>query len=337
MSLLQGDVLPRSVAKNALRQRVYASTLDYFCAPKAFPTQIGVDLGEDLHIMLKFWTTMLQDRKHVKASAIGDLEGLDPALQPPTANRIVSSINGGDTLSLSSEWRAPSVVGGGSTLNKRSASRMMMAPPTAAGTMVKPTADSFVKDYTKKLSLILALLSVEIECVAVNENPLKPREELVTYLETRPFSGIMQQQVNVGKQFDDAMKYLEDVRKPRADKVWREQARHAWEVSPALAVFLPQRLNSSQVRRIGHNCYCRIHCGFLSLLMLFRYLSVKCPVWSGPFPSILRICLAHLTFSLPRRPWKEILPSYPTFSRGLDVHQSRHCPYSALAHSPLTR
>ena len=29
------------------------------------------------------------------------------------------------------------------------------------------------------------------------------------------------------------------------EKSWREYARNAWEVSPALAVFLPQRLNSS--------------------------------------------------------------------------------------------
>ena len=27
------------------------------------------------------------------------------------------------------------------------------------------------------------------------------------------------------------------------DKSWREYARNAWDISPSLAVFLPQRLN----------------------------------------------------------------------------------------------
>lgn len=39
MSLLQGDVLPKSIAKNVLRQRIYSASLDYFCSRKCFPTQ----------------------------------------------------------------------------------------------------------------------------------------------------------------------------------------------------------------------------------------------------------------------------------------------------------
>ena len=46
-------------------------------------------------------------------------------------------------------------------------------------------------------------------------------------------------------QFDDAMKFLEEVRLRLPDKSWREHARNAWDISPSLAVFLPQRLNSS--------------------------------------------------------------------------------------------
>ncbi len=112
------------------------------------------------------------------------------------------------------------------------------------------TADSFVKDYTKKRWLILALLSSEIEGLVVHENPLETREGLVNLLQSRLYFGsgaATAAQGNVGKQFDDAMKFVEDVRARMPDRSWREHARNAWEVSPALAVFLPQRLNSSSV------------------------------------------------------------------------------------------
>ncbi len=81
MSLLQGDVLPKSVAKNILRQRVYAAALDSFCGDRCSPSQTGAALTEDIHVMLRFWATMHQDRKYIKTSAIGDLEAVDPSLQ----------------------------------------------------------------------------------------------------------------------------------------------------------------------------------------------------------------------------------------------------------------
>ncbi len=65
-----------------------------------------------------------------------------------------------------------------------------------------PTADSFVKDYTKKRWLILALLSSEIEGLVVYENPLETRDGLVSMLQNRLFgSGAASAaQGNVGKQ-----------------------------------------------------------------------------------------------------------------------------------------
>jgi PI4-kinase N-terminal region len=37
MSLLQGDVLPKTLSKHALRQRIYSCSLDFFCADKMYP------------------------------------------------------------------------------------------------------------------------------------------------------------------------------------------------------------------------------------------------------------------------------------------------------------
>ena len=102
--------------------------------------------------------------------------------------------------------------------------------------------------------------------MAVNESPLETRESLVALLSNRYFSN--NSLGNIGKQFDDAMKFLEEVRVVLSvcrtpytvyhtyyhlyqvrlrlpDKSWREYARNAWDISPSLAVFLPQRLNCS--------------------------------------------------------------------------------------------
>ena len=134
-----------------------------------------------------------------------------------------------DTRSISSEFhnRPPSMAGwpsstGNNTMSKRSASRQQQfsgyrpgyggAPSGGGGGGggVHPPLDSLIKDYTKKRWLILALLSVEVETMAVNESPLETRESLVALLSNRYFSN--NSLGNIGKQFDDAMKFLEEVR-----------------------------------------------------------------------------------------------------------------------------
>eukprot|EP00094_Tigriopus_californicus_P003842 TCALIF_03698-PA protein Name:"Similar to PI4KA Phosphatidylinositol 4-kinase alpha (Homo sapiens)" AED:0.07 eAED:0.07 QI:1/0.8/0.75/0.93/0.86/0.93/16/174/2161 len=234
MSLLQGDVLPRSIAKNVLRQRIYSASLDYFCSEKTFPTQSDMSLSEDIQTLLRFWATMHQDRKHIRQNAIGDFD-------LTTVDGPMEALIAADVRSLTSEYqKTPSVAGGwitassgNNTLNKRSASRQN-----------RPAInDTLVKDYTKKRWLILALLSVEIERLTVHENPLETRVTLVQLLGNRD-NGT---QGNIGKQFEDAMKFLDEIRLRLPPKSMKEYARNAWDVSPALAVFLPQRLNFSDI------------------------------------------------------------------------------------------
>ena len=53
---------------------------------------------------------------------------------------------------------------------------------------------------------------------------------------------------NTGKQLEDAMSYLEtQVRGRTMDKEWRDHVRFAWDVSPTLAVYLPQVSSKSKV------------------------------------------------------------------------------------------
>ncbi len=56
LSLLQGDMLPRSMAKNLLRERVYQAALDYFCSRPQCPSKKSASsLREDALSMIKFW------------------------------------------------------------------------------------------------------------------------------------------------------------------------------------------------------------------------------------------------------------------------------------------
>lgn len=71
LSLLQGDVLPRSLSKNVLRERIYCNCLDYFCCPPRCPTQSGAELREDILVLLRFWQAMHSDKKYLKASVVG--------------------------------------------------------------------------------------------------------------------------------------------------------------------------------------------------------------------------------------------------------------------------
>ncbi|QQP57676.1 Uncharacterized protein FKW44_002744 [Caligus rogercresseyi] len=259
MSLLQGDVLPKSLAKNVLRQRIYSVALDYFCSEKKYPTQSGVELSEDIQIMLKFWSIMHADKKYIKSHMVGDLDGLvserlhggSIALNSSVSN--FNSTHNFDNKSISSEFGRSSTMGpnnmggwmntvplsnGGNTntLTKRSVSRQQQRHFLAHN-------DSLVKDYTKKRWLILSLLSVEIETLVTNQNPLiETREALSGLLTHRDYGSTAVG--NVGRQYEDAMKFLDDVRNRTTDKAWKEHARNAWDVSTALAVFLPNRFKS---------------------------------------------------------------------------------------------
>jgi len=66
----QGDVLPRSLAKNLLRERVYQTCLDYFCAPPSCPDRQGGVLRHDTLALIRFWQLMHSDKKYLKQSHI---------------------------------------------------------------------------------------------------------------------------------------------------------------------------------------------------------------------------------------------------------------------------
>ncbi|XP_041781810.1 phosphatidylinositol 4-kinase alpha isoform X2 [Anopheles merus] len=219
LSLLQGNTIPKSLARNILRERIYANALDYFCGPQLCPSQPREALLEDIAILLKFWQTMRSEKKHLVASEVSDYE-----LHTASVNLSVQKVSL-DTVSLAGSEVARSTSSGNagwyntiphstSTLSKRSA--RIKRPPYPK--------DAYDKDYMKKRNLILELLAVEIEFMLIWANPLAlpelqiPGEESVAEWRARP------------------MKL----------NVWRDFTRLAWSYNPALAVFLPQRIRNAE-------------------------------------------------------------------------------------------
>ena len=69
---------------------------------------------------------------------------------------------------------------------------------------------SYAFKHPDRVPILILNHPIQVETMAVNENPLETRESLVALLSNRYFSN--NSLGNIGKQFDDAMKFLEEVR-----------------------------------------------------------------------------------------------------------------------------
>ncbi|CAH1801953.1 unnamed protein product [Owenia fusiformis] len=223
LSLLQGDILPTATSKSVLRERIYATALDYFGTEPRYAHQRGTELREDILSLIKMWQNMHSDRKYLRSNIItvGDVGDLDRAASPM----------GGSTLSTD---YSPSIKGGGSeyssrphgwmnTMTATNMSSAMSKRSSGAGTRKSQSSGQFIKDYIRKRNLILDLLASEIERLVTWHNPLCLAELAIVGEET----------INAWRS------------KSVTEKQWREMARLAWEISPALAVFLPERFRNS--------------------------------------------------------------------------------------------
>ncbi|BET02066.1 Phosphatidylinositol 4-kinase [Nesidiocoris tenuis] len=219
LSLLQSDVLSRSLSKNVLRERVYSICLDHFCTGFRNPTQSPQQLSEDIIALIKFWQTMHSDKKYLMASVIGDFD-VNGSLE--TASQTLTTASLGP--SLGADLPRPSSASGWINTVPLSASTNTLSKRSARTKRQPNTGDLFVKDYIKKRNLILDLLAVEIDLMITWFNPTAraelhfPGEEHIVNWKSKPVS----------------------------EKVLRDTTRLAWDLSPALAVYLPVRLKSSE-------------------------------------------------------------------------------------------
>ncbi|XP_058809461.1 phosphatidylinositol 4-kinase alpha isoform X2 [Phymastichus coffea] len=220
--LLQGDILPRSLSKNVLRERVYCNCLDYFCRERQTPTQELDQLRDDIATLIRFWQVMHSEKKYLMMSN-AEAE-LDLIRHPPPVDSLLSTTIGaaaGASMaaaaadvarSPASSWISTVPLSASSnTLSKRSnRSKRLVA------------ANLYVKDYIRKRNLILELLAVEIEMLLVWANP-----------------GSRQELAIPGEQS------IAEWRSKSMTDRWRDYTRLAWEISPVLAIFLPVRLKNA--------------------------------------------------------------------------------------------
>ncbi|CAH2052445.1 unnamed protein product, partial [Iphiclides podalirius] len=231
LSLLQGDTLPRSLARNVLRERVYSACLDYFCRGLQCPAKSAGALREDIMALIRFWQLMHSDKKYLKCSDIGDFDTTGPSSQQsiytsnsPTDNR--SSINSSDIGSRQTSGWINTVPMSTTTLSSGAGSIAGKRSNRSVKPVSKPQ-DTFVKDYVRKRNLILELMAVEIELLVTWHNPHARPEQAVP-----------------GE--DNIATWRS---KPNTERTWRDYAKHAWDISPALAVFLPERSVGISVAR----------------------------------------------------------------------------------------
>ncbi|XP_012288489.1 phosphatidylinositol 4-kinase alpha [Orussus abietinus] len=218
--LLQGDVLPRSLSKVVLRERVYSNCLDYFCRERQTPTQKLEEIREDIVTLIRFWQVMHSEKKYLMATGESDFDTVRPQSGPPVIVQNDAMMLGastptgndlGKTFPPTSGWinTVPLSVSS-NTLGKRS-NRSKRVVSTSV----------FVKNYLKKRNLILELLAVEIELLLVWRNP-GDRQDLALPGEDS----------------------IAEWRSKAMNDRWRDYTRLAWEISPVLVVFLPVRLKN---------------------------------------------------------------------------------------------
>ncbi|UYV78927.1 PI4KA [Cordylochernes scorpioides] len=242
LSLLQGDILPRTISKGVLRERIYSAALDFFCGSPMCPTQKGAALREDILSVVKFWQSLYTDKKYLKANMMADIWDGTPSTHSTSLGLATPELRGSMDLAPSGTQPARATPTGWintvplssnlSTISRRSSgggrsSRRGTGDP----------AEHVVKDYVKKRNLILGLLSAEVELMITWHNPLSATELHVQY---------------------------EDVIKPwrvqtLSERTWRESVRLAWEISPALAVYMPTRFVNSDALKDEVSRLVRLH------------------------------------------------------------------------------
>ncbi|XP_065226540.1 phosphatidylinositol 4-kinase alpha isoform X2 [Planococcus citri] len=220
LSLLQGDILPKSLSKNVLRERIYSACFDVFCTDMQCPTQKPPQLREDISILIKFWQTMHSDKKYLMTSSIGDFDMQSTYDNQLTVSSITELKGTGSTVGSSGSsaithgWINTVPLSATNTLSKRNLTRNKAQTKNN---------DSYVKDYIRKRTLILDLLAVQIEFLTTWHNPISRPEIVIP-----------------GEDTIAAWK-----NKTMSEKTLRENTRLAWDISPSLAVFLPVRLKNS--------------------------------------------------------------------------------------------
>ncbi|TKR67531.1 hypothetical protein L596_023672 [Steinernema carpocapsae] len=234
LSMIQGEEANiNRLATSILRQRVYATAFDYFTVPPQTPTQPLTQLRTDIRLLILFWHAVHQDIKSVNRESFKSTDVDSSLSNDHQATNRASAQTWHGAQTQASNWAqvrtmvaAPSKMG----LSTIAANGGSGRSNTRSSADIE--AERQMKAYMRRRTLLLLLLSNEIERILAWMNPLGEVIE----------DGDPQIDAWLKKTFPDVRTEQKQI---------KEMVKLSWEISPQLAVHLPARFRTSDDYRFG--------------------------------------------------------------------------------------